>query len=45
MSHGTGPHGGVLDDLLHEREQSVEALDVAMPQVGAGYGIAIAPAA
>lgn len=35
----------VFDDVLHEREQAVETFDVAMTLVGAGYGIAIAPAA
>lgn len=35
----------VFDDVLHEREQTVETFDVAMTLVGAGYGIAIAPAA
>ena len=35
----------VFDDALHEREQTVETFDVAMTLVGAGYGIAIAPAA
>ena len=35
----------VFDDVLHEREQTVETFDVAMTLVAAGYGIAIAPAA
>lgn len=35
----------VFDNVLHEREQTVETFDVAMTLVGAGYGIAIAPAA
>ena len=35
----------LFDDVLHEREQTVETFDVAMTLVGAGYGIAIAPAA
>jgi len=35
----------VFDGVLQEREQTVETFDVAMALVGAGYGIAIAPAA
>ncbi len=34
-----------FDGMLQEREQTVETFDVAMTLVGAGYGIAIAPAA
>ena len=35
----------VFDGMLQAREQTVETFDVAMTLVGAGYGIAIAPAA
>ena len=35
----------VFDGMLQEREQTVATFDVAMTLVGAGYGIAIAPAA
>ena len=35
----------MFDDVLHKRALTVETFDMAMTLVGAGYGIAIAPAA